>query len=61
MKDIMFYCLARAREPSTYAGLAAVLTAFHIADASSWASNIGTMCMGVAGVAAMAMKETGIK
>lgn len=61
MKDIMLYCLARAREPSTYVGLGAVLTAFHISDASSWATNITAMCVGIAGVAAMVMKEAGVK
>ena len=59
MVEIIEWVVARAREPSTYAGLAGVLAAFHIADASSWAHVLTTFGVGAAGVIAMFMKEKG--
>ena len=59
MKDLALWAIARGREPSTYAGLAAVLLALHVSDAASWASVITTSMVGLCGVAAMAFKETG--
>lgn len=57
MQDVIPWALARLREPSTYAGLAALLVAFHVADATSWATAIQTLAIGVAGVIAMVIKE----
>jgi hypothetical protein len=59
MKQLAQFVLARLREPSTYCGLAGVLTAFHVHDASSWASDLTTFGIGFAGVVAMFAKETG--
>ncbi len=58
MKEIARWVIARGREPSTYAGLAAVLVAFHVHDASSWASSATTAGVGLFGLIAMAMQET---
>jgi hypothetical protein len=59
MKDLAKFAIARLREPSTYAGLGAVLVAFHVHDATSWANDLTTFGIGAAGVLAMICKETG--
>ena len=56
---LLQYILARLREPSTYAGLAGILTAFSVANATSWAADVQTAAIGVAGVVAMVIKEAG--
>lgn len=61
MLNIALWAIARLREPSTYAGLGALLVAFHVADASSWANVIETAAIGITGVVAMALKEAGVK
>jgi hypothetical protein len=53
----MQWCLARLKEPSTYAGLAGLLIAFHVSDASSWANLIEVTGIAMASIAAMVMKE----
>ena len=58
MKAIARWLIARLREPSTYAGLAAVLVAFHVSDATSWANNLTTFGIGLSGLVAMAAQET---
>jgi hypothetical protein len=52
------WCIARAKEPSTYAGLAGLLIAFHVGDASTWANLIQVTAIAGASIAAMAMKES---
>ena len=59
MKNIIRWMIARGREPSTYAGLAALLLAFNVPFADSWAHNISTFAIGFFGVVAMAVQETG--
>lgn len=59
MKWLVKFAIARLREPSTYAGLVGVLMAFHVHDATSWANDLTTLGLGVAGVVAMVCKETG--
>jgi hypothetical protein len=59
MKSLVQFLIARLREPSTYAGLGAVLVAFHVHDAMSWANDLTTLGIGAAGVLAMFCKETG--
>lgn len=59
MKFLVRFAVARMREPSTYAGLAGLLVAFHVHDATSWASDLTTLGIGAAGVLAMFCKETG--
>ena len=58
MKDILRWVIARGREPSTYAGLAALLLAFNVPFADSWAHDISTFAIGFFGVVAMVMQET---
>lgn len=53
------WAIQRLREPSTYAGLAGLLGAFGLADATSWAHDISMAVMGLSGVAAMLLKEAG--
>lgn len=48
---------SRLREASSYAGLAGVLAAAHIADASSWAHVIECFGMGLGGVIAIVLPE----
>jgi len=49
---------ARLREPSTYAGLAVLLTAiFHLKDASAWSSAIESIGVGIGGVIAILLPE----
>jgi hypothetical protein len=60
MKDIAKWVIARGREPSTYAGLAALLLAFNVPYADSWAHVISTLAIGFFGVVAMTMQETRI-
>lgn len=57
MVELVNWTVARLREPSTYAGLAGVLTALHIADAASWANVLTTACVGLAGLLGMVLKE----
>ena len=59
MKQLFKWVIARGREPSTYAGLASILVALHISDATSWANNGTTLAIGFFGVVAMFAKETG--
>lgn len=59
MKMLAQFIISRLREPSTYAGLGAILMAFHVHDASSWANDFTTFGMGAAGLVAMFCKETG--
>jgi hypothetical protein len=47
----------RLKEPSTYAGLAGLLIAFHVADASTWANTIMVAGIAMASIAAMVIKE----
>lgn len=55
--NLVVWAVARLREPSTYAGLIGVLAYFNVPDASSWAHDLTMAGMGVAGVAAMILKE----
>lgn len=49
---------ARLREPSTYAGLAVLLTAvFHMKDATAWSSAIESIGVGIGGVIAILLPE----
>jgi hypothetical protein len=59
MKDLVKFVIARGREPSTYAGLAAVLVALNVPDAASWAHDISAAAVGLFGITAMVMKDTG--
>lgn len=59
MNMLAKFVLARMREPSTYAGLGAILVDFHVSNAASWAHDFTTMAIGLAGLLAMFVKETG--
>lgn len=61
MEFLMSWAVKRLREPSTYAGLAALLVGFGVPEADSWAKTIAMTAMGLAGVAAMFMSEKGVK
>jgi hypothetical protein len=47
----------RLREPSTYAGLAVLLSLAHFADASTWANAIESIGIGVGGIIAILLPE----
>ena len=49
MKNVARWVIARGREPSTYAGLAALLLAFNVPYADSWAHVISTLAIGFFG------------
>jgi hypothetical protein len=49
---------ARLREPSTYAGLAVLLAAAHIADASTWTNALTSIGVGIGGVIAIMLPES---
>jgi hypothetical protein len=53
----MNYIVARLREPSTYAGLAAILSAFGISFAPHYWEAIMSICIGAAGLAAIVLAE----
>lgn len=55
--DILAYVLARLREPSTYAGLAGLLAANHIASSSDLAAAITSIMIGAASLVAILMAE----
>jgi hypothetical protein len=58
MKNVLRWLIARGREPSTYAGLAALLLAFNVPFADSWAHNVSTLAIGFFGIVAMVVQET---
>ena len=47
----------RMREPSSYAGLGLILAALHVADASSLASSLTSIGLGVGGLVAILLPE----
>jgi hypothetical protein len=51
------YAGARLREPSTYLGLGAVLFSLHVADATTWASAITSIGIGVGGIVGILLPE----
>lgn len=53
----MSYLLSRLREPSTYAGIAAVAAAFGLAIPGEWVQAVSGLGVAVAGVVAVAMPE----
>jgi hypothetical protein len=53
----MSYILARLKEPSTYAGLAAILSAFGIGLAPEYWEAIASIGVGAAGLAAVVLAE----
>ncbi len=53
----MTYLLARLKEPSTYAGLAAILTAFGVTLAPDLWEAIAATGAGLAGLAAVLLRE----
>lgn len=55
----MQYILARLREPSTYAGLAAVLAAFGLSLDAGLVQSIALLGTGLAGVLAAFMPDKG--
>ena len=57
--QIAVWLIQRLREPSTYAGLAVLIGTFGVPDATSWAHNLTLVGTGVAGIAAMLLKEVG--
>jgi hypothetical protein len=59
MKQVLRWTIARGREPSTYAGLAALLVAFNVPMADSWAHDFTTFSIGMFGLIAMIVQETG--
>ena len=61
MEHLASWAVKRLREPSTYAGLAALLGGFGITHPDSYANSISLIAMGIAGVVAMIMAEKGIK
>ena len=60
MKSVLRWVIARGREPSTYAGLAALLLAFNVPFADSWAHDISTFAIGFFGIIAMVVQETNV-
>jgi len=53
----MQYLIARFKEPSTYAGLAAILTAFGVGLAPEYWEAISSVGVGLAGLAAILLRE----
>ena len=53
----MSYFLARLREPSTYAGIAAMLTAFGVTMEPGLVQNVSVAGIALAGVASAVMAE----
>ena len=47
----------RLREPSTYAGLAVLLGAFHFGNAQDWVAALSSIGVGVGGVIAILLPE----
>jgi hypothetical protein len=59
-KVLLDYLLARAKEPSTYAGLGALLAAVGLHFSSTDVSALVQACVAVAGAAAVVLAEKGI-
>ena len=55
--QIVTWIGARLREPSTYAGIAALLTMFGIAHAQDWQVSLMSIGVGVGGLIAILMPE----
>lgn len=55
--DTVQWVIDRLKEPSTYAGLAGLLVAFHVVDAQNWANLVQVACIAMASIAAMVLKE----
>lgn len=53
----MSYILSRLREPSTYAGAAAIAAAFGLSVSAEWVQAVSALGAAVAGVAAVVMRE----
>lgn len=53
----MAYIISRLREPSTYAGLAAVAAAFGVAIPVEWVQALSALGVAIAGVVAMVLPE----
>lgn len=53
----MSYLISRLREPSTYAGIAALAAALGLSVSAEWVQAVSALGAAVAGVVAMAMKE----
>lgn len=53
----MSYILSRLREPSTYAGAAAIAAAFGLSVSAEWVQAVSALGAAVAGVAAVVLKE----
>jgi hypothetical protein len=55
----MEYIVSRLREPSTYAGLAAIVAAFGLAVPAEWVQALSALGVAVGGVLAVVMRERG--
>jgi hypothetical protein len=53
----MKFFISRLREPSTYAGMAALAGAFGLAVPNEWVQSIGALGVAVGGVLAVVMPE----
>lgn len=60
LRSVLGWVVARGREPSTYAGLAALLVYMHVPDAQSWAKDFTGFAVGACSLLAMFMQEKGI-
>jgi hypothetical protein len=57
LKKAGLWTLARAREPSTWAGLGALLIAYHVPHAQDWASVLTNLGAVIGGGAAILLPE----
>lgn len=55
----MQYLIARLREPSTYAGIAALLASFGLSVDAGLVQSVAMFGTGLAGIAAAVMKDRG--
>jgi hypothetical protein len=58
MKLLLAWAVARLREPSSYAGLAAILVSFHLCrDCADLAATLTSLGIGAAGLASFFLAE----
>jgi hypothetical protein len=53
----MEYVISRLREPSTYAGMAALVAAFGLAVPTEWVQALSALGVAVGGVLAIVLRE----
>jgi hypothetical protein len=53
----LVWVIARLKEPSSYAGLAGLLLANHVAQSDVWAAGLTSIGIGIASIAAIFLPE----